>query len=48
MGKRLSTKHKKTRRNTARSYAENPVQWTDKVAKRRSKKALRKKANWMA
>lgn len=44
MGKRLSTKHKKKRRDNARAYAANPVQWDDKVAKRRSTKALKKKA----
>ena len=48
MGKRLSTKHKKKRRDNARAYAANPVQWTDKQAKMRSKKALKKKANPMA
>ena len=44
MGKRVSTKHKKKRRDNARDYAANPVQWTDKQAKMRSKKALAKKA----
>ncbi len=48
MGKRLATKHKKKRRDTARAYAANPVQWEDKVAKRRSTKALKKKAYPMA
>lgn len=45
MGKRLSTKHKKTRRDTARAYNESAKEpWDHKVARTRSKKALKKKA----
>ncbi len=44
MGKRLSTKHKKTQRDTARAYSEKKEPWDHKVARLRSKKALKKKA----
>jgi hypothetical protein len=46
MGKRLSTKHKKQRRDIARAYNEAAVKepWDHKVATLRSKRALKKKA----
>jgi len=45
MAKRLSTKHRKLRRNMARAYSESAKEpWDHKVARARSKRALKKKA----
>jgi hypothetical protein len=49
MAKRLSTKHKKLRRDVAKAYSESAKEpWDHKVARIRSKKALKKKAYPMA
>jgi hypothetical protein len=44
MGKRLSVKHKKNRRDKATAYAAGKAPKGHKVAVERSKKALKKKA----
>jgi hypothetical protein len=45
MAKRLATKHKKMKRDQARAYSESAKEpWDHKVARARSKKALKKKA----
>ena len=48
MAKRLSTKHKKMKKDQARAYAQNKAPWDHKIAEARSKKALKKKAYRMA
>jgi len=47
MGKRLSAKHKKMKRDKAREYATDPMPWQHKIAIARSKKAKKKNANRM-
>jgi hypothetical protein len=44
MGKRLSTKHRKQRRDKATAYNADKSPWDHKIAEIRSKKALKKKA----
>ncbi len=44
MGKRLSTKHRKLRRDKATAYKADKSPWDHKIAETRSKKALKKKA----
>lgn len=45
MAKRLSTKHKKQRRDVAKAYSQSSKErWDHKIATQRSKKALKKKA----
>lgn len=45
MAKRLATKKKKMRRDIARAYNESSKEpWDHKIATKRSKKALKKKA----
>ena len=44
MGKRLSTKHRKLRRDIATAYKAEKAPWDHKIATIRSKKALKKKA----
>lgn len=44
MAKRLSTKHRKQRRDKATAYKANKAPWDHKIAEQRSKKALKKKA----
>lgn len=44
MAKRLSTKHRKLRRDKARAYSEKKEPWDHKVARARSKKALKRNA----
>jgi len=48
MAKRLSTKHRKRRRDQATAYAKGEAPKGHKVAVERSKRALKKKAYRMA
>jgi ribosomal protein L25 (general stress protein Ctc) len=44
MAKRLSVKHRKMNKDKARAYSANKAPWDCKIAEKRSKKALKKKA----